>query len=467
MGNGKKGPKLFTGIVTTALAGVVAFGAWQFDNVKLLVNCKPLVSETQYTEQKAKNAELEEQFQEQLQRFTELKEETETLQTEKETLQGEKQTLQNSNATLQSQNETLQNEKEALQGSNETLQGQNQNLRNELNVKDNAIADKQQELNNITADLNSLGIYFVNYKGTNEYGEEVDKVKLCNGTLNANELETPGDICAWSLDGQTVLNGDFAVSENKTLVPLYAGLYNTDNNMTWQELINNNVFVLENNNKTIRKADLSSNLPITGGIILLPKGLTTIFSKTFENFSGDVILPNTVTNIGSSAFKNSGITHIDFSNVKSIEGYAFQDCTSLENVELKEGLLSLGISAFKNCSGFGSIIVVPSTVNTLSGQEFYGTDVRHIVLPKAMTTSTAYLFSSYYPAVQSVYVPKEVTYFMLNDAKHNVKNYGINIYFEAETMPSTDTSDTSTIQHLLHTGYTLEQYLAEINTANT
>ncbi|MBQ2490756.1 MAG: leucine-rich repeat protein, partial [Muribaculaceae bacterium] len=48
---------------------------------------------------------------------------------------------------------------------------------------------------------------------------------------------------------------------------------------------------------------------------------------------------------------------------------AFSDCTGLKQVELNEGLTTIGVSAFAKCVGIEEI-VFPSTVTTIEGNAF-------------------------------------------------------------------------------------------------
>ena len=66
-----------------------------------------------------------------------------------------------------------------------------------------------------------------------------------------------------------------------------------------------------------------------------------------------VILPSTIISVGFSAFCNcSGITSISFpSNVKSIEPYAFRYCNGIKSVSIPSTIDSIGLCAFtSNCA---------------------------------------------------------------------------------------------------------------------
>lgn len=105
-------------------------------------------------------------------------------------------------------------------------------------------------------------------------------------------------------------------------------------------------------------------------------------------------MPNTVTSLGEGVLSNTAITDIDLSefnyltaipnsmfngslqlqsvvfpkNVSSIGSYSFQGCIKLEDVNLKETLLSkIGESAFSGCTKLASITLPESTTDIADG----------------------------------------------------------------------------------------------------
>lgn len=75
-----------------------------------------------------------------------------------------------------------------------------------------------------------------------------------------------------------------------------------------------------------------------------------------------VLLPDYLVKIESRAFANSGLRKIQLPNtVKEINNAAFSTCQYLVDVDLNEGLESIGEEAFEKCSALVKI-TIPSTV---------------------------------------------------------------------------------------------------------
>lgn len=95
------------------------------------------------------------------------------------------------------------------------------------------------------------------------------------------------------------------------------------------------------------------------GRLLLPQNITYIESDAFENnnFSQGLALPRNLNNISNRAFKNcSGITSLTYSNNRpvnlTIGNSAFEKCVGIvEPLRLKTKVGSVGVAAFKDCSG--------------------------------------------------------------------------------------------------------------------
>lgn len=74
-----------------------------------------------------------------------------------------------------------------------------------------------------------------------------------------------------------------------------------------------------------------------------------------------VVLPDTVIELGDYAFSDSKVKDVVFSkNLQKIGDCAFSGCTSLTQVDLPEGLVEIGASAFRRTSL--TSLVLPSTV---------------------------------------------------------------------------------------------------------
>lgn len=99
-------------------------------------------------------------------------------------------------------------------------------------------------------------------------------------------------------------------------------------------------------------------------VLIISEDGTTIISCD-KNYSGEVIIPDGIINIGAEAFANSAISKVVFPNsLKKIGRYAFQNCTTLQEVNMNNGIEDIDCFAFADCSSL-SIINLPSSIKTL------------------------------------------------------------------------------------------------------
>ena len=121
----------------------------------------------------------------------------------------------------------------------------------------------------------------------------------------------------------------------------------------------------------------------SGGDITLPT-LTgnqsySIYQYAFyynDTITG-VTIPSPVVSIGSSAFANcSSLVSVTFekgSSLTSIGERAFYSCSSLISITMPSGVTSIGDNAFYSCSSLTSI-ALPSSVVSVGGYAFSGCD---------------------------------------------------------------------------------------------
>lgn len=104
-------------------------------------------------------------------------------------------------------------------------------------------------------------------------------------------------------------------------------------------------------------------------VVVIPEGVETIDQYAFAYSQiKSINIPASVTQIGNYAFYNSAIESITFTEGKNnlyIGSYAFENCTSLDNVvipyrvrnatDLTSTVYSIGSSAFKGCTGLKTL----------------------------------------------------------------------------------------------------------------
>jgi hypothetical protein len=164
----------------------------------------------------------------------------------------------------------------------------------------------------------------------------------------------------------------------------------------------------------------------TDGVFNIPSGVTSIGGEAFRNCSclTSIDIPSGVTSIGGWAFDetpwwntysadtshrygniiyindiaykttSSGITSCTFrEGTVSIGGSAFMDCSSLTSVTIPDSVTSIGRSAFMFCTSLTSV-TIPDSVTSIGGEAFYNcTGLTSIVIPNSVTTIGDFAFS--------------------------------------------------------------------------
>ncbi|MBR3031366.1 MAG: leucine-rich repeat protein, partial [Bacteroidales bacterium] len=119
------------------------------------------------------------------------------------------------------------------------------------------------------------------------------------------------------------------------------------------------------------------------GVLTFADELTEIPPDAFSDQTGlqQIVLPESVITIRGSAFSGCvnlasvtvGSEQTMGSNIKTIVGYAFQDCSALTDVVLPSALENLGGDAFMNCTGLTSISIPESlTLASNLNNPFWG-----------------------------------------------------------------------------------------------
>lgn len=103
-------------------------------------------------------------------------------------------------------------------------------------------------------------------------------------------------------------------------------------------------------------------------------GGTTVYTSGFYGCSAleEIRIPETVTSINSNAFRATSLVSIDIpSTVTSLAYYVFQDCASLTTVTGMEGIRTIGVYAFYNCTSLLPIDFSKFTnLQTIEGSAF-------------------------------------------------------------------------------------------------
>ena len=124
-----------------------------------------------------------------------------------------------------------------------------------------------------------------------------------------------------------------------------------------------------------------------------------------ERYSGEIIIPESIhydgndyiiTSIKSNTFSNNWdvISVTIPKTVKKIESSAFYVCLKMTQLEIADGLETIGDNAFYNCNGL-SIVTLPNTVKTIERSAFascYG--LKTVVLGAGVSQIGYYAFQN-------------------------------------------------------------------------
>lgn len=142
--------------------------------------------------------------------------------------------------------------------------------------------------------------------------------------------------------------------------------------------------------------------------VILPEGIKTIGEYAFRGTEmRRVNIPSTVTTIKRNAFYGTPIQYLTFaegSQLQTLECYAFQNCKSLQEVILPEGVTTIGYAAFDQCSAIKRV-EMPNTVTSVRAYAFQGcTSMKSIRFSDALTEIREWVCNDCY-ALTDVHLP--------------------------------------------------------------
>ena len=118
--------------------------------------------------------------------------------------------------------------------------------------------------------------------------------------------------------------------------------------------------------------------------VTLAEGITTIYQGAFENTGiTSIQLPSTLTSIGNNAFKGSKLQSITIPGGVTLGKNVFENCVSLNNVTLGEGLTALPDYTFNGCTALTGI-TLPESLTTLGNYIFQNTGLTSITIPASV-----------------------------------------------------------------------------------
>ena len=127
--------------------------------------------------------------------------------------------------------------------------------------------------------------------------------------------------------------------------------------------------------------------------IELPDGLKVIRGEAFKDCTAlrAVVFPSTLVDLGSNAYENTGIRYLNVTipeDDQAIGNQVFKGCKRLERVSLYGDYLTIKYGLFEGCEALQSVRILSSQVHTIQGAAFQGcTSLAELHLP----TSVSYI----------------------------------------------------------------------------
>lgn len=110
-------------------------------------------------------------------------------------------------------------------------------------------------------------------------------------------------------------------------------------------------------------------------ILQLSNGITSLGTNAFMDlmFVSKVTIPATVKTIHKRAFENcrslTDVTFATYSQLKTIDHWAFYECINLQSIHIPEGVTTIGNGAFYGCAYLDSL-TLPSTLESIADNGF-------------------------------------------------------------------------------------------------
>lgn len=219
----------------------------------------------------------------------------------------------------------------------------------------------------------------VSASGSNEECEWSYDSETKTMFINGNNIVSTGDENGFLLPAYTVdENGNrtYAYRGYKKLV--FGDRVKTVTDLSFDEVGFPNLQSVEFNTELMKTItdELFFNSEVT--YVKLPASLQNIGNSAFDScFIENITVPSTVKSIGEKAFFNSKLTSVTFENCTVKMGeYAFAECSNLESVDMSKANISLDTESnalpgftFQNCAKLSSVIL-PKNIKTIGNNAF-------------------------------------------------------------------------------------------------
>ncbi|MBR5173440.1 MAG: leucine-rich repeat protein, partial [Clostridia bacterium] len=113
-------------------------------------------------------------------------------------------------------------------------------------------------------------------------------------------------------------------------------------------------------------------------------------------FTGEVVVPSTVTEIKAYAFayceELTSVVFEENSQLTAIGKSAFENCCSLKEIAIPDGVITIGDSAFSDCDRLTSITIPDSVITIGNSALSYCDDLTSVKIPASVTAIGSYVF---------------------------------------------------------------------------
>ena len=150
--------------------------------------------------------------------------------------------------------------------------------------------------------------------------------------------------------------------------------------------------------------------PDNGGAILRYSSSADERNRVYQSSVQKIEIGNGITSIGSSAFYScyslASITISD--SITSIDIYAFCNCYSLASITIPDGVTSIGSRMFQSCYSLASI-TIPDGITSIGSSAFYSCySLASITIPDGVTSIGSNMFYNCH-SLASITIPDGVT----------------------------------------------------------
>lgn len=164
------------------------------------------------------------------------------------------------------------------------------------------------------------------------------------------------------------LNGLSEVHFNPTHCNICGdGSFSAFSGCTGTIFIGDNVTIIPND--AFYNAAFHGTLTIGNSVTIIG---SNAFSSLYPGFTGDLVIPNSVTEIGTYAFSYAGFDGelVLPNSITTIDGGAFMNCGFTGNLTIPESITIIRMSTFDNCNGFTGELVLSDSLTLIEAFAF-------------------------------------------------------------------------------------------------